>query len=533
MRKSISILALILLFCYSAHSQAQWQWTVEQQPCGVQLAGPIQPWLFDNGVVHVPDGSMPLQCPGAGGNNFQWTSYTLPTDICVTNNFEFSFFVRNNQQMGGMVSSDITVEVSTPGGWRAGATFISSTDPANESSVYALGWAGFVSIPTTPLNPPNPYMVQEDEDFHQITLSYSNNTLTVLRDRNVIGTVANNLPNTALCSISEVRVMFKGNGFVDWISGSTSTGLSWTEDFNGPNSYSTPLPANCPQALHLNPSVVSYPSCTVNALVLSAGLPGTPLINWRSPSGAPFQGNQIIVPASTNLTGLWTVTVSNGCSADTATLDVRYGPPTSGPALRKDTLLCKSDTARLTASGEGSYSWSIMAGGSSGMSSTTGASILVWPSVTTTYLATLSSGSCTRVDTFKVTVENCFCEDSCNWSLTGNSNVKERNFIGSKNAADFKIRTNNVQRMVVSASGNVGIGTTAPGTTLEVNSQSAGTSGLRLTQVTAANPADHVLSVDASGNVVLLPAPASGANSWDIGGNTVKNICEAEYIGTN
>ncbi|MGG9963085.1 LamG-like jellyroll fold domain-containing protein [Ferruginibacter sp. SUN106] len=116
------------------------------------------------------------------------------------------------------------------------------------------------------------------------------------------------------------------------------------------------------------------------------------------------------------------------------------------------------------------------------------------------------------------------CEDSCNWSLTGNSNVQSWNFIGPKNNADFKIKTNNVQRMVVSAAGNVGINSSAPGSKLEIDatglagavndytSPAPSTSGLRFTALKAGitapirNRFGGVLSLDEDGDVIWVQA---------------------------
>ena len=55
------------------------------------------------------------------------------------------------------------------------------------------------------------------------------------------------------------------------------------------------------------------------------------------------------------------------------------------------------------------------------------------------------------------------------WSLLGNTAIGTGNFIGPINAADFKIRTSNIERMTVESSGNVGIGIIAPLSLLSVN----------------------------------------------------------------
>jgi hypothetical protein len=143
---------------------------------------------------------------------------------------------------------------------------------------------------------------------------------------------------------------------------------------------------------------------------------------------------------------------------------------------------------------------------------------------TTTISYTITNGQCTNAATVDLTVDNCHCEDSCNWSLTGNTNVKTWNFIGSLNNADFKIRTNNTQRMLVTAAGNVGINTTAPAKLLEVN----GEARIGLLPAAAAN--DRVVFANASGDLRSLTASGntneylSGNGTWQTitgGGGTI------------
>ena len=56
------------------------------------------------------------------------------------------------------------------------------------------------------------------------------------------------------------------------------------------------------------------------------------------------------------------------------------------------------------------------------------------------------------------------------WALTGNAGtVASTNFIGTTDAIDFVTRTNNTERMRVTSTGNVGIGTTTPRGKLEVS----------------------------------------------------------------
>lgn len=91
---------------------------------------------------------------------------------------------------------------------------------------------------------------------------------------------------------------------------------------------------------------------------------------------------------------------------------------------------------------------------------------------------------------------------------------------------------NSAMRWVVDASGNVGIGTTTPGNRLAIYSATANTSGLQFSRLnntaTAASPNGKVLSLDASGNVILV---RDSASAWGLTGNSGTNP-SANFFGT-
>jgi len=61
-------------------------------------------------------------------------------------------------------------------------------------------------------------------------------------------------------------------------------------------------------------------------------------------------------------------------------------------------------------------------------------------------------------------------EAAANWSLTGNSGTDSAlNFIGTVDGKPLSMRTNNTERLHISANGNIGIGTTTPTANLDVN----------------------------------------------------------------
>lgn len=81
--------------------------------------------------------------------------------------------------------------------------------------------------------------------------------------------------------------------------------------------------------------------------------------------------------------------------------------------------------------------------------------------------------------------------------------------VGSTNAAPLGLKTNGIERLTVLSNGNVGIGTTAPNTLLEISSGTANVSGTRLTHLNAASPIStgQTLGVDNFGNVITVANP--------------------------
>lgn len=114
------------------------------------------------------------------------------------------------------------------------------------------------------------------------------------------------------------------------------------------------------------------------------------------------------------------------------------------------------------------------------------------------------------------------------WRVLGNSTVNGNlNFIGSINNASLRIRTNNLQRVVVDSVGNVGIGTGDPTTRLHVNG------GFRLVNGSQAN--NFVLMSDANGLSTWKPADSVLANATTKAWNTVGNAgtnATTNFIGT-
>lgn len=101
------------------------------------------------------------------------------------------------------------------------------------------------------------------------------------------------------------------------------------------------------------------------------------------------------------------------------------------------------------------------------------------------------------------------------WDQGGNADPSSavRKF-GTITSNDIPIITSNTERMRVTKTGNIGIGTQSPGAKLEIASGTANTSGLKFTNLSSSSPSTSstaVLGIDASGNVVISGTAAAGA----------------------
>lgn len=119
-------------------------------------------------------------------------------------------------------------------------------------------------------------------------------------------------------------------------------------------------------------------------------------------------------------------------------------------------------------------------------------------SLSGTYLiSTINGIASAGIDLSTVAIGN-------NWSKTGNSGTAPgTNFIGTTDNQDFVVKVNNVEEMRLKTGGNLGINTTTPNSTLEVNGSFA------LKVVTSNSPN---VTLDNTATVYNLTSPANSAS---------------------
>jgi len=132
------------------------------------------------------------------------------------------------------------------------------------------------------------------------------------------------------------------------------------------------------------------------------------------------------------------------------------------------------------------------------------------------------------------------------WLITGNSNITASNFLGTTTSKPVIIKTNNVERLRILASGNIGIGTKTPDNTLHVFKGSAGTvTGWPFAPLVVENSAQCYINVLAPDNLetgiffgkpesnisggIIYNNTLSGPNSLQFrtGGNNIRMIIDA------
>jgi hypothetical protein len=96
--------------------------------------------------------------------------------------------------------------------------------------------------------------------------------------------------------------------------------------------------------------------------------------------------------------------------------------------------------------------------------------------------------------------------------------------IGTADAARINFMTNNTRRIVVTETGQVGIGTESPNNTLEIFSPANDASGLRFSHLKSTSPESvgGAIGVDANGDVVRVPALTTSSNGLTTTSGDVK-----------
>lgn len=205
---------------------------------------------------------------------------------------------------------------------------------------------------------------------------------------------------------------------------------------------------------------------------------------------------------------------------DTCSLDID---------ITGDTYICEMGSSKLTAkilkkgSGIITYKWS---------TNETNPSIIVteakryYVTVCETTGGEMPIIICCKVDSFDILDTCTKCNDTCDWHTAGNMNIMPWNFIGPRNAEDFRIRTNNMPAVTIS---NQNVGTDNAKLLMQPNiSWNATPNTSSVIGVNSVNNNDQRLRITAGNS-----DPMNGSNGAAIdlhGNNTLQNQGRVDLV---
>lgn len=205
-------------------------------------------------------------------------------------------------------------------------------------------------------------------------------------------------PTSATCGLSNGSVALTVIGgsspyaFI-WSTGATTQNIS-----NVPAGTYTVSVTDANSCIAVSSTTVSGttpPTVTVNSPTICVGqsatltATGTNTYTW-TPSGSLSATTGAIVIASPTITTTYTVTGTdaNSCTASGTSIVTVNTPPVANVTPSNDTL-CLGESVLLTASGGITYTWVP----NSGLSATTGATVTATPTVSSTYVVTVTNAA--------------------------------------------------------------------------------------------------------------------------------------------
>lgn len=213
-------------------------------------------------------------------------------------------------------------------------------------------------------------------------------------------------PSTTICSGQSITMAATGGVNYSWNTGATTSSFNITPGVSASYSVIVSI-GNCVDTAYA--TVVVNPSASVTVTgnttlclgdITTLTATGTGNYSWSTGASTSVITDN---PVSTT-TYIVTAANANGCSAvDTVIVTVAQPPVAAAANL----TICQGQTATLSASGGGNYSWS---------NGSTSAQISVSPSSTSNYTVIVSIGSCS--DTANATITVYPVSTAAAWSST-------------------------------------------------------------------------------------------------------------------
>lgn len=202
---------------------------------------------------------------------------------------------------------------------------------------------------------------------------------------------------TAICSGASATLTASGASTYSWNTGATSTNIIVAP--SATTSYTvTGTTGSCSNSRTLTLNVTTTPTVTAPSLTICPGnsatltASGAATYSWNT--GAT-SANIVVTPT---VTTVYTVTGFNGLCSNVRTVTVTIGSGLSVAVTPANPSICSGSSASLTASGATSYTWN--------PGNLIGATVVLSPTVNTTYTVVGMNGACTGTGVVTVSVTN-------------------------------------------------------------------------------------------------------------------------------
>ncbi|MGQ0828039.1 MAG: gliding motility-associated C-terminal domain-containing protein, partial [Bacteroidota bacterium] len=350
-----------------------------------------------------------------GGTTYVWSTTATTTSITITPGATTSYTVTGTT-LGCTGSALATVTVNPPCGVNVNTTSATvcnggcATVTATASSgtppytfLWAAGGQTTTSVTLCPATTTTSYTVTVTDNV--------GNTATAIASITVNPNPVVSSTNSSYCFGGSTTLTANGADTYTWLptTGLTpSSGSPVTANPSSTTTYTitgTTTTTGCTGTSTVVVTVNPNPTVTVPGASICVGgstplnASGADTYIW-TPAASLSSSTGSTVTASPNVSTTYTVTGSTlaGCTG-TTTVVVAVGSlvADAGP----DKAICSGDTTTLNATGGSGYSWSP----GTGLSSTTVSNPTAFPTVTTTYTVTVTSGICVDTDVVVVVVD--------------------------------------------------------------------------------------------------------------------------------
>lgn len=204
-------------------------------------------------------------------------------------------------------------------------------------------------------------------------------------------------PNTTICTGANVTLTATGGGSYSWSTTETTASINVTPTTT--TMYVVSVGTSCGLAtasvvVTVNSSIT--PGILGNTTICAGGTTTLTASGGGNYSWSTNETTAAIVVSPTTTT-TYSVNVISGSCSGTASITVNVVSSINASISSGNTTICPGSVTTLTASGGSNYSWS---------TTETTASIVVSPTITTTYSVLVSAGSCSDVASVTLTVSN-------------------------------------------------------------------------------------------------------------------------------